>query len=356
MAGIDLGYRPDPDWRRLAQSLRRDGEPDRVPLFELTIGFSIVEAVSGQRRPDGPEDRDFASWARFRTDFYYQAGYDFVGIGALLDFPKDSVQPAESSSVAMRNPIHDRASFDRYPWPEVGDAHLAGIEGCARILPEAMKIRPRCPGLLETAMKLMGFEGLCYVLVDDPELLSSVMTEIGQRLVKLADRYASHEDIEFITLGDDMGFRTGTMISPTALREYVFPWHRRIVRAIHGGGKIAVLHSDGNLESVMDDIIACGWDAKHSVEDAIMSVTEMKRRWGKRLALCGALDVDFLTRAAPAEVRERTHALISECAPGGGWALGSGNAVSNYVPVENYVAMLRAVRDWHSARPAGRHP
>ena len=35
-----------------------------------------------------------------------------------------------------------------------------------------------------------------------------------------------------------------------------------------------------------------------------------------------------------------TRLLVERCAPGGGWALGSGNSVANYVPVDNFLAML----------------
>ena len=90
----------------------------------------------------------------------------------------------------------------------------------------------------------------------------------------------------------------------------------------------------------MEDIIACGWDARHSFEDAIEPVWEAKARWGGRIALLGGFDMDKLCRMSVREVRRHTRLLIERCAPGGGWALGTGNSVANYVPVENFLAML----------------
>lgn len=352
MPGLDLGYEPDPDWRRLATALRREGQPDRVPLFELTVSFSAMEAILGRSRPAGREAEAVDEWARFRTDFYRRAGYDFVGTGTSFGFPRGertSGGTGASLPTATAGVIHDRESFERYEWPEVGDEHLAAVEACAAVLPEGMKVRPRGPaGVMANLARLMGFEGLSYALADDPELVAMVAGEIGRRLVELFGRYAQHPDVDFVTVGDDMGFRTATMISPRALREYVFPWHRRIVETVHAGGKIAVLHSDGNLEEVMDEVIGCGWEARHSVEDAIMTAAEMKRRWGGRIAICGAFDVDRLTRANPRQVAEHTRRIFAECAPGGGWAFGSGNAITADVPVENYVTMLRAARRYGS--------
>ena len=62
--------------------------------------------------------------------------------------------------------------------------------------------------------------------------------------------------------------------------------------------------------------------------------------WGVSIALLGGLDVDFLCRASPAAVRARVRATLDACQPGGGYCLGTGNSVANYVPLENYLAML----------------
>mgnify|MGYP006282570821 CR=1 FL=1 len=345
MSPIDLNYSPDPDWNRLRKALKRDGEPDRVPLYELTISFDIMEQVLGRSRPEKPEKEMPSEWARFRTDFYYKTGYDFVGVGTPTGF--QGKRPVSDSSNTLRGIIHDRKSFEAYPWPEITEEALRCVHEAAAVLPEGMKVRPRgMGGILATTVRLMGFEGLSFALVDDPELVRMVTTEIGQRSEKLFDLYAQVEDVDFITLGDDMGFKTSTMFSPDMLREFILPWHKKIVQTIHVKGKVAILHSDGNLEKIMDDVIACGWDARHSIEDQIITAPESKKRWGNRIAICGAFDMDRLARSTPDEVREHTQHLIRTCAPGGSWAFGTGNAVSSFVAVENYAAMLEAAREF----------
>ena len=57
-------------------------------------------------------------------------------------------------------------------------------------------------------------------------------------------------------------------------------------------------------------------------------------------ALLGGIDVDFLCRASEDEVRQRTRKTLEICMPGGGYCLGTGNSVANYIPVNNYLAML----------------
>ena len=41
------------------------------------------------------------------------------------------------------------------------------------------------------------------------------------------------------------------------------------------------------------------------------------------------------------DVRSATRALIDRCAPRGRFAIGSGNSIPNYVPIENYLAMVK---------------
>ena len=95
------------------------------------------------------------------------------------------------------------------------------------------------------------------------------------------------------------------------------------------------------LEEIMDDLIDdVGIDGKHSYEDAILPVTEAKKRYGKRMAILGGIDVDFLCRADEKSIRRRVKETLKTCMAGGGYCLGTGNTVANYIPLENYLAML----------------
>jgi uroporphyrinogen decarboxylase len=151
-----------------------------------------------------------------------------------------------------------------------------------------------------------------------------------------------------IVVADDMGFSGGTLISPEMLRRYVFPYHRRLCETAHETGRLALLHSCGNLENVMDDVIDAGFDGKHSFEDKIMPVEEAYRRWGDRIAILGGLDMDLLARGSEDQVRRRTREVLDVCgAAGTGYALGTGNSVANYIPLENYLTMLDEGRRWN---------
>ena len=91
------------------------------------------------------------------------------------------------------------------------------------------------------------------------------------------------------------------------------------------------------MEDLIEDV---GIDARHSFEDAIETVEEANEKYGGRIALLGGIDVDFLCRANEEQIRRRVRHTLERCNPGGGYCLGTGNSVANYIPLDNYLAMM----------------
>jgi uroporphyrinogen decarboxylase len=118
-----------------------------------------------------------------------------------------------------------------------------------------------------------------------------------------------------------------------------------IIGQIKSAGKPFLWHSCGKIFAVMEDIIALGINAKHSNEDQIAPFDEWISRYNDRIGLLGGIDVDILCQNSPDEIFElvlergrRFRGLAR------GYALGSGNSIPDYVPVEGYLAMLRAAQ------------
>jgi uroporphyrinogen decarboxylase len=95
----------------------------------------------------------------------------------------------------------------------------------------------------------------------------------------------------------------------------------------------------------MEDMIEAGIDAKHSNEDVIAPFDTWIERYGDRIGLLGGVDVDILCREDPEAIFERVVAMGKRFrAQAKGYALGSGNSIPDYVPVEGYLAMIRAAQ------------
>jgi uroporphyrinogen decarboxylase len=147
-------------------------------------------------------------------------------------------------------------------------------------------------------------------------------------------------------VNDDWGFRTQLFLSPSQMRQYITPWVKRFVATAHAKGKPALLHSCGQMGPLWPDIIddMC-FDGRHSYEDTILPVEDAYEQYGSRIAILGGMDMDFLCRSTPEDVYRRCKAMLERTQSRGGYALGTGNSLPDYIPAESYAALLRAARE-----------
>jgi len=113
------------------------------------------------------------------------------------------------------------------------------------------------------------------------------------------------------------------------------------VEIAHRSNRPYLLHSCGKLDEIMPDLINdVKIDAKHSFEDTIQTVVEAFNLYSDRIAILGGIDVNFLCRADEQSVRLRVQETLKICMEKPGYCLGTGNSVANYIPLDNYLAML----------------
>jgi len=364
-----------PDFENLRRTLLRQGPPGPVPWIELFADPGTIQGILGEKIGWHSillaEVGEAASRRRFSwrgrdalhliLRFCYENDYDYVWAWTGLAFPRDNyLEAADPAAVEnlpggarlwqdeSRGPIQSWADFESYPWPVAERISYRAVEYLNGVVPEGMKISVNLGGIFENSSWLMGLESFSYALADQPELVAAICQKVGELTAAAAAHAVSIDNVGMIFLGDDLGFASGTLISPAVLREHIFPHHRRLVEIAHAGGKLALLHSCGNLARVMDEIIDLGFDGKHSFEDKIMPVEEVCRLWGDRIAILGGVDMDLLGRGSEEEVRRRTREILESCAAAGsGYCLGTGNSVANYLPAGNYLAMLDEGRRWN---------
>lgn len=325
----------EPDFGNLLKVLERK-VPDRPTLFEFFLNPRLYRKLAG----DGTAER------LMHIPAYRNAGYDYAPILAapgLFPHPR----PAQEASCSMNEApaFTDRAAEREYRWREPEEAYdSCYMEEAAACLPPGMKLIAYGPdGMLENMIRLIGFDNLCYAVADDPEWVAQVAEKVGSRLVRYYEIVSADPAVGACIVNDDWGFHSQPMLSPQDMRRYIVPWHKKMVEAIHKSGKPAILHSCGRLDSLMDDIIdVCRYDAKHSYEDKILPVEEAYERYRDRIAILGGIDVDFVCRRTEDEIFECSAAMLERTGSRGGYALGTGNSVPEYVPDDKYLAMIRA--------------
>jgi uroporphyrinogen decarboxylase len=328
-----------PDFNNLLKVLKGE-KPDRFTLFEFFLNDTLYQALAGYDHPP----KNTCDYIRMLINAFNNAGYDYTTIqGSDFRFPRN-IKGKQTISLNDSAGVHDWASFEAYPWPDPNNYDYSRLEKGDEILPEGMKfIVWGNGGVLENVIALVGYENLCYMLVDEPKLVSEIFNAVGSRFVKYYEICAQYDSVAALISNDDWGFNTQTMLSIECMEKYVFPWHKKIVEIIHRHNKPAILHSCGKLDAVMDTIIdEIGFDAKHSYEDNIIPVEQAYEKWGSRITVLGGIDIDFICRSTPETVYNRAAAMLKKTSERGAYALGSGNSIPIYVPQENYLAMIAA--------------
>jgi uroporphyrinogen decarboxylase len=347
---------PQPDAQRSIDFLMGRGTLDRPPLVEYIVDEAVMRPVLAMLDVDWADGAtNPTGWLDNFAGFYRSMGYSLVKFEQSLPFvsnhlvapdPAPNVQRDRSWSDQHSCVITSWKDFDTYVWPKVEDFDFSSFEYLNAHLPEGMGLMvSHAGGPYETLSSLLSYEGMCLMLYDDFALVQAVADRVGELMIKFYSHLLDLDHVVAFFPGDDMGFRSGTLIAPDHLRRLTLPWHQRFASMAHDHGLAYFLHSCGRVVSIMDDLIdQVGIDGKHSYEDAIIPVDEFQACYGGsepgRIAVLGGLDLNILAAGTPAEVRARTRKLIDTCFPRGRYAIGSGNSIPSYIPVENYLAMV----------------
>lgn len=339
-----------PDHTHFADVMR-NRRPARLPIYEHIISPLIMEQVLDQEFASLLEGDtgDLAEFFRHYCGFFKEMTYDVVSFEVCIV----EILPGGGAIMGGKpGPIQNRADFESYPWDELPERYWshaeAKLDALARAMPDGMQaVGGVGNGVFEISEDLVGLEYLPLMQADDPGLHAAVYDKIGNLMAALWSRFLERYSEVFAAcrFGDDLGFKSSLLTRPATLRENVFPQYQRLIDLIHSAGRPFLYHSCGCIFEVMDDILALGIDAKHSNEDVIAPFDRWIRDYGSRIGLLGGFDMDFLCSRSPDEV----YAAVLENgkrfrASARGYALGSGNSIPEYVPVDNYLAMVRAAQ------------
>ena len=345
-----------PNWEGLVNNLRRTGTPERVYFGELFQDPQVAEAIADRfdltARLDSKdpcfEIKKYIEVQRF-------CGFDYVRAELLhldwhlhIDMADDTAELTKGDGRGFvdshSGPISSWEDFENFNWP---DPKTPGAfdhyEWYQKNLPDDMCVigSGGFGHFCEYLTFLMGYETLCIALFEQRDLVEAIAQKLREFDTAVLKQILQFDRVKIVWASDDMGFKTSLAFSPDDMREFVLCNHKILAEISHQAGKPYLFHSCGKLDEIMEDLINdVKIDAKHSFEDTIEDVCDVKRKYGDRLALIGGIDVDFLCRHSEEDIRKRVRDTLDVCQPGGGYCMGTGNSVANYIPLDNYLVMV----------------
>ena len=160
------------------------------------------------------------------------------------------------------------------------------------------------------------------------------------------DGFFASENREIIGIQGNIA--NGGMVGRTFFDEYILPYEKRLVDAIHDNGALTLYHNCGKALNLYDSYVAMGLDVWETVAEAPQGdniLAEAKQHIGSKLTLMGNIDqIYFLKNSSPLEVAKRTEAIVHIGKPGGRYIFAASDYLEANTPVENVKAMIAAAK------------
>ena len=147
------------------------------------------------------------------------------------------------------------------------------------------------PGIFECLNGPFGIENhLAYLL-----MYSDDLHKVYERQARWNRAFANNcidLGVDMVHVSDDWGAQTGLMFSPRIWWDLIYPYHKITCDAVKARGTYLSVHSDGNVNAVLDGLVDLGYDVVHPwQESAGMDFATYRERYADSFVLMGGLDV-----------------------------------------------------------------
>jgi len=350
---------PEPNHRFFLEAMK-NRRPARMPIYEHHIDAGFIAKATGAPMTellDGDTAQKKEFFRRY-VDFWAGCGYDIVTFerGIPLACPGSGAL-REHAEPCIRTP----EDVKNYPWDRIEDWYFEQNAPYFELFAEEVLRRDDIRGvggpgygIFETVQDLVSYMNLCYLLYDEPEMVDELFADVTDLYCRIWRRFLRDYAAPYCVcrMGDDLGFKSETLLPHEDIVRLIIPGYKKIVDLVHATGRPFILHSCGKIFPVMEEILAAGIDAKHSNEDDIAPFHEWVARYGDRICNLGGIDMNVLCLRTPEEIAETVRKTIDGNIAFGGFGLGCGNSIPDYIPVEGFFAMNRAANEYRLSQLA----
>ncbi len=200
----------------------------------------------------------------------------------------------------------------------------------------------------EMIWRIMGTENVLLKIAEEPTRVARFIERLGDFLVGIvqAQIAAVGDKLSGMIVWGDIAYGKGMFFSPDYWRKAYKPQLKRICDAIHAAGLKVIYHGCGNASAVYEDMIEVGVDAYNPLEaKAGLDVVDLKRRFGRRWAFDGNIDVRVLAGGDRKDIRREVLTKLN-AAKGGGYILQSDHSIPENVAPADYDYMIQLAREY----------
>ena len=376
--------------RERVQSAMALGKPSEIPVMcQLSIGHILLNTSVD------PIDFNFTNKGYAQGLLEIRDRYDFDGIlihkpgreerlldlahqeesetGVTLIFPdggrilcRNDDDPQYLSPEGFKKPSIENCEFERivdnvppsmkHWWLNCGLLELQSLTdvpdfwyACIDLVREVSQDRHSIHGEVnspfDAIFHLLELEDVMIGLLTHKEIIHGLLDLLAQFNSIWAVAQV-HRGCDAIKLSSP--WAGSAFISREHYREFVLPYERRIVEAVHEEGGLIYTHTCGAIGDRLDLIVESGVHGIECLDPAPLGDVDLKEAvsaWGDRIFIKGNVDsVNTMLVKSPEEVSIDAHQRLTIGSQGRGFILSTACSVAPNVPPENVRALVEAAR------------
>lgn len=334
-------------------------EGDRVPMWDYIDSWDLFQQIAPEE--DDPVRATAKVFNTLEVDFCrsINAPRANANEGDHVEGEQYATTTSGRTVWVTRFPINNVAELKNFvanlgPAPTVEDV-LPGVAAMVAVrdqfAPETFYVPGQGIGFHQ-AYGTMSMDQFALMLYDAPAEICTLIEHYNDAACAVCEGYAEAKLSPFFFVGDDIAYKNKLMFSPKMLEELFFPYLKKMCKIMNLAGIKVIYHSDGDITSILPQLIECGVAGINPVETmAGMDVGFVKREYGRDLIQVGGVDCSqVIPLGTPETIRREVKKILAEGARGGGMFIGSSSEIVPATPLENIHAFYDACKEF------GRYP
>lgn len=335
------------------------GVPDRIPITEHLFSQKLLKEVLGYNTIlyEGKAQAELA--AKLGIDAIWTPINGFCGIEE-TPHEKDEIYKDEWGVTYRKNgwpiiaqidtPVKSREDWEKYNFPPVDTPYRL------RIFKDTKEANTGDLAIVLGALGpftmlswyIMDFETLSITMYTDPEMIHEMNEAVLKWTLDVIRLAIADGGVDCVQISDDWGGTNSLLISPDDFRTFFVPYFRRLVEGIKETGVPVIMHNDGRIWDVLDDLVDCGIDGLHPVERAAgMDLKKVKEKYKGKLTPVGNINNKItMASADPEDVRKEVLECIKEAGADGGYIIATDHSIHDLIPYENVKCLIETVKEY----------
>ncbi|MEJ2250924.1 MAG: uroporphyrinogen decarboxylase family protein [Candidatus Lokiarchaeota archaeon] len=362
--------------------------PDRMPIHTINIDGNVADKVLGSPEKTAFDIFDNLSksypddWINKINDILndieisvfaksvragYELGFDGVGIQYIPFIFESREEMTDIFGKRHKvlnidgNPypdyyggyIKDRKDWEEYPKPDLKNEYIKAKKFYKGVLRKCRDIKDDICIVAQNALTSifppvwqgMGMQYFARALKNDPKLIEERFRFTTDYVLTVFKAYNDCGAKIFLE-GGDIAHSGGPMINPKYFNKYILPRYQEVADIIHDWGGKYILHTDGDINGLLDFILDSRFDGLQCLEPPLVDPYLIKKKVGDKICLSGNIDTRYiLVKANQEEVEDAVLNAVKALGPTGGGMISPANFHPE-ISVKNLKWMIKATKKY----------